>query len=296
MKTGRLAALTSLSLPFWMAGCSLLPSTRHLPVPKAPTNVQTVSPDQLVDQLNQRWSALQTLNAKVSVKASVTKQKEGLEKDYTTFPAIILLRKPRMLRVLGQLPLLNTRMFDMASDGTNFKLWVPSRKEVVEGPDSVTKESADQLENMRPEIFFDAMVVRGLDPDDFYSVTADSETVEDPSKKHLLIKSEYILSIVQQKPNTRQIVTKRVVIFDRTTLLPYEQDVYDDGGNLNTKVLYAGYRDISGVNYPTTITIERPRESYQIVLTVLTVNENQPLKDDQFVVNYPADTQVKKLE
>jgi hypothetical protein len=61
-------------------------------------------------------------------------------------------------------------------------------------------------------------------------------------------------------------------------------------------VLYAGYRDINGVNYPSTITIERPRESYQIVLTVISVNENQPLKDDQFAVTYPADTQVKKLE
>jgi hypothetical protein len=296
MKTGRLAALASVSLPFWMAGCSLLPSTRHLPVPKAPANVQTVSPDELVDQLNQRWDALQTLNAKVSVKASVTKQKEGLEKDYTTFPAIILLRKPRMLRVLGQIPLLNTRMFDLASDGTNFKLYIPSRKEVREGPDTVTKQSSDSLENLRPEIFFDAMVVRGLDPDDFYSVTADTETVEDPAKKHLLLKLEYVLSIMQQKPTTRQIITKRVVVFDRTTLLPYEQDVYDDGGNLDTKVLYASYRDINGVNYPSTITIERPRESYQIVLTVISVNENQPLKDDQFAVTYPADTQVKKLE
>jgi outer membrane lipoprotein-sorting protein len=296
MKTAGLAALASVSLPLWMAGCSLLPSTRHLPVPKAPANVQTVSPDQLVDQLNRRWDALQSLNAKVSVKASVTKQKEGIEKDYTTFPAIILLRKPKMLRVLGLIPLLNTQMFDMASDGTNFKLYIPSRKEVTEGTDSVSNPSSGSLESMRPEIFFDAMVVRGLDPDDFYSVTADSETVEDPSKKHLLIKSEYILSIVQQKPNSRQIVTKRVVIFDRTTLLPYEQDVYDESGNLETKVLYAGYRDINGVNYPSTITIERPRESYQIVLTVISVNENQPLKDDQFAVTYPADTQVKKLE
>ena len=37
---------------------------------------------------------------------------------------------------------------------------------------------------MRPGFFLDAMVVRGLEPDDFYSVTADTETVEDAARKH----------------------------------------------------------------------------------------------------------------
>ena len=30
---------------------------------------------------------------------------------------------------------------------------------------------------MRPGFFFDAMIVRGLDPDDDYMVTADTETI-----------------------------------------------------------------------------------------------------------------------
>ena len=296
MKAIHLAQLASLSLPLCLAGCSFLPSTRRLPVPKAPGNVQTLTPDELVAKLNDRWNAMQSLNAKVSVKASVDKPKEGLEHSYTTFPAIILLRKPQMLRVLGQLPVLNTRMFDMASDGKNFTLYVPSKKEAVEGPAELTKKSSDQIENMRPGFFFDAMAVRGLEPDNFYAVTADSETVEDPAKKHLLLKSEYILSILRQKPDSRQIITERVIIFDRTTLLPYEQDIYDADGNLETKVLYANYGDFGSINFPSTITIERPQEAYHIVMTVLTVNENQPLKDDQFTVTYPPDTQIKKLQ
>jgi outer membrane lipoprotein-sorting protein len=295
VKIARLAQLVSFSLPLCLAGCSWLPSTRRLPVPKAPANVQTLTPEELVARLNDRWNALQSLNAKVSVKASVDKPKEGIEHSYTTFPAIILLRKPQMLRVLGQLPLLNTRMFDMASDGKNFKLYIPSKNEAVEGPASLNKKSADQIENMRPGFFFDAMVVRGVEPDDFYAVTADSETVEDPSKKHLLLKSEYVLSIMRQEPGTHQNITQRVVIFDRTTLLPYEQDIYDVDGNLETKVLYSNYGDFDSINFPSTITIERPQEQYHIVLTVLTVTENQTLKDDQFEVKLPADTQIKTL-
>lgn len=294
--TIRLSRLAPFCLPLCLAGCSLLPTTRHLPVPKAPARVQTLSPDEVVASLNQRWNALESLNAKVTIQASIEKPKEGLEKQYTTFPAIILLRKPEMLRVYGRVPIVGTMMFDMASDGKTFTMYIPSRKEAIEGPNSVTKVSPDQIENMRPSFFFDAMVVRGLAPDDFYSVTADSETVEDPSKKHLLLKYEYVLSIMRQKPNSHQNVTQRVVIFDRATMLPYEQDVYNSNGDLETKVLYSNYRDYGSINYPSTITIECPREAYHIVLTVVTVTENQTLKDDQFQVKVPEGTEIKNLQ
>jgi outer membrane lipoprotein-sorting protein len=292
----RLTRLAPLSLPLCLAGCSLLPSTRHLPVPKAPAAVQTLSPEEIVANLNQRWNAMQSLNAKVTIQASVDKPKEGLEKQYTTFPAIILMRKPEMLRVYGRVPIVGTMMFDMAGDGKTFTMYIPSRKQAIEGPYSITKISPDQIENMRPGFFFDAMAVRGLGTDDFYSVKDDQETVEDPSKKHLLLKSEYILDVLREKPDTRQMVSQRVIIFDRTTMLPYEQDVYSNDGDMETKVLYSNYRDFGSINYPSTITIERPREAYHFVLTVLTVTQNQTLKDDQFQVKVPEGTQIQHLQ
>ncbi len=57
-------------------------------------------------------------------------------------------------------------LFDMASDGKNFTLVIPSKNKAVKGSNSVKKKSANQLENLRPGFFLDAMVVRGLEPDD----------------------------------------------------------------------------------------------------------------------------------
>jgi outer membrane lipoprotein-sorting protein len=292
----RLVSAAAFIAPLALAGCSLLPTTRHLPVPKAPAVEQTLTPEQLVDKLDQRWDALNTLTAKVTIQASIEKPKEGLVRDEPTFPGIILLRKPEMLRVYGQVPILGTRMFDMASDGKTFTLYIPSRREAVKGPNSLTKKSPNQMENMRPGFFLDAMAVKGLEPNDYYTVTADSETIEDPSKKHLLYKQEYVLSIMRTRRDSRQQTPVRVVTFDRSTLLPYEQDIYDGEGNLETRVFYTGYHDFGTINYPSTITIERPLESYQIVLTVLTVTENQTLKDDEFVVQVPKGTEVKNLD
>jgi hypothetical protein len=169
------------------------------------------------------------------IQASVLKTTEGTARDYTTFRGHILIRKPEMLRVLGQVPVLGTRMFDMASDGKNFTLFIPSKSLAVKGANDLRKKSASQIENMRPGFFFDAMVVRGLEPDDLYAVVADSETVEDAARKHLFTVPEYVLSISRRKPGTNELTPVRVVTFRRDDLMPYQQDIYDSAGNLETR-------------------------------------------------------------
>lgn len=277
-----------------LSGC--LFTTRKLPVPRAPEVVQTVTPDQLVDRMNQRWDSMDTLNATVEIQASVLKSTEGIAKDYTTFRGHILMRKPGMLRVLGQVPVLGMTMFDMASDGKSFTLYIPSHKKVVEGSNELKKKSIHQVENLRPGFFFDAMVVRGLEPDDLYSVTADSDTMVDASKKHLLQIPEYVLSIMRRKRGSRELAPVRVVTFHRDDLLPYKQDLYDADGNLETEVIYARYADYGLEKYPSMVTIRRPMEEYQAVLRVEKVVVNMPLTEDQFHIKVPEGTELQKLE
>jgi len=262
----RYAAAGALALPLLLTGCSLFPTTRKLPVPQAPLVTQTATPEELVTRLNQRWEALDTLTATVEIQASVIKTKEGLAKDYPTLRGHILLRKPGMLRVLGQL--YGVRAFDMASDGKNFTLSIPTLKKAMRGSNSLKRKSANALENMRPGFFFDAMVVRGLEPDDLYAVTADSETVEDTAKKHLYFVPEYVLSIMRSKPGSKELTPVRVITFSRDSLLPYQQDMYDSNGNLETQVNYTNYQDFDSIKYPSLVTIKRPLEESQIVLRV----------------------------
>jgi hypothetical protein len=151
---------------------------------------------------------------------------------------------------------------------------------------------------MRPGFFFDAMVVRGLEPDDLYGVVTDTETIEDANRKHLYSVPEYVLSISRLKPDSHQLIPVRVVTFHRDDLMPYEQDIYDNQGNLETQVFYASYHDFDGSKYPSMVVIKRPQEEYQNVLTVEDVKENQtpPLSDDQFQIKIPDGTKIKNLE
>ena len=271
-------------------------TTRKLPIPKPPLIKQTATPTELVAQVNQSWAALDSLNATVEIQASVLKSKLGVAKDYTTFRGHILMRKPEMMRVLGQIPVLGTRMFDMASDGKNFSLLIPAKNMAVKGKAALEKKSANQMENLRPGFFMDAMVVRGLQPDDLYSVVADTETVEDKARKHLFTVPEYILSISRPKPGSHELTPVRVITFHRDDLLPYQQDLYDSKGNLETVVDYANYQDYDSVRYPSTIVIKRPLEEYQLVLTVESVKKNMTLTDDQFQIKIPEGTKIKNLE
>ena len=292
----RLASVAALLLPLMLSGCFMLSTTRRLPVPKAPAITQTVAPEELVARINQRWDALDSLNATVEIQASVMKSKEGLARDYTTIRGIILIRKPAMLRVYGRVPVIGTRAFDMVSDGTNFTLYIPSKIKAIKGSNSLKKKSLNQMENMRPGFFFDAMVVRGLEKDDYYSVTADTETVEDAAKKHLYTVPEYVLSITRRAPGSQKEIPVRVVTFSRDNLQPYQQDIYDTEGNLETQVIYTEYKNFGASLYPSKVTIKRPLEEYQIVLTVEKVVENMTLTDDQFVVKIPAGTAMQQLE
>jgi hypothetical protein len=239
---------------------------------------------------------MKTLQATVQIEFTQTKTQEGIAKDYTSFRAYILMRKPEDLRVMGLVPVVHTQMFDMASNGTNFKLYVPPDSIAYEGPTELTHKSTNAMENMRPGFFLDSLVVRGMPPQDEYMVTADTDTVEDPKRKNLLLIPEYILTIARQKPDSRELQPIRVVHFHRDDLLPYQQDLYDDQGNLETEVTYGRYAEYGDKMFPSTVTIKRPLEGFQAVLTVQKVVENGVLKDDQFEFEIPPDTKIKQLQ
>ena len=291
----RRAASALLALPLLLlSGC--LFTTRKLPLPRAPGVTQTATAEELVAGLNQRWEALQSLNVTVDIQASVMNSKKGVATDITAIHGHILMRKPEMVRVLGQVPVLGTRAFDMASDGKNFTLLIPPKDTAYKGPSAPTNKHTKSLENMRPGLFFDAMAVRGVTPDEEYTRAADTDTVEDVTKKHLLIIPEYILSVMQPKRGSHELRLMRVIHIHREDLLPYQQDLYDEQNNLETQVLYGRYVEYGEHKYPSTITIKRPLEEYQVVLTVIKVTQNMPLSDDQFQIKIPEGTKIQTVQ
>jgi hypothetical protein len=284
----------ALVLPLLLSGCSyFIPTKRHLPVPIAPANVQTATPDQLVAQLNQRWNALNNLTAIVEIYATETKTGQGIAQDFPSCRGVIIMRKPQMLRVRGTY--FGVMIFDMGSDGNRFSLVIPSKNLAIEGTSAVTEESANPLENLRPDFFLDAIAVRGKDPDEDYMVASDTETVEDAAKKHLFTEPEYVLSIMHHK-NGHELLPARTITFHRDDMLPYDQYVYNSEGVLETQIFYSNYTTFSAGKYPAKVTIKRPQEGIQIVLSFEQVHENVNVTDSQFEVKIPEGATIKNLK
>jgi outer membrane lipoprotein-sorting protein len=290
----RLSSAPALALPLLLAGCSyFIPTKRHLPVPKAPAVVQTVSPEDLVRQLDARWDAMNTLTATVEIYATVTKAAQGTATDFPSCRGFILMRKPKMLRVFATE--FGVKLFDMASDGSRLTLVIPSKNTVFEGPSTVHERSPNPLENLRPDFFLDAIAVRGLDSDDEYMVASDTETVPDAANKHLYIEPEYMLSVMRHKQGQEDLPV-RTITFHRDDMLPYDQYIYDKDGVVETQVYYSNYQTFTAGKYPSKVTIKRPQEGIQLVLSVVRVDENINLPDTQFDVKIPDGATIKELK
>ncbi len=260
-----------------------------------PGIVKDASADQLVQIINQENHAVQTLAATVGLQVSVGGAKKGKVTDYTTLTGYVRLRNPEMLRVIGLLPVVHTQAFDLASDGKTFTLVVPPRSKAYIGLNAVSTPSSNPVENLRPNIFFDTMLPRAIAPEDLVFVTEDNKTRTDPATHLLMFAPEYELNVVRRKPGSQQLIPERRIHFDRTTLLPSGIDIYDDAGVLQTSAAYGAYADFGEQRFPATITIRRPVDEYQIVLSMQKLTVNQPLADDQFQLVVPEGYTIQKM-
>ena len=288
-----LAAASLLLLP-GLQGC--LVHTYQVQQPQMPPLVQGATADQLVSIVNKQSDSIHSLKATVTIQVSVGGARKGKVTDYTSLNGYILLRTPEMLRVLGLLPVVHTPAFDLASDGQNFTLTIPPKNKAYIGTNAVTKRSTNPLENLRPKIFFDTLVLQKIDPAELVYLTANTKTYVDPHTHKLMADPEYDLTVVRRMANSQELIPERQIHFDRTTLLPSGVDIYDANGAIQTQAVFGPYASFGDQRYPSTITIRRPIDEYQIVLTFQKLSVNVPFPDNQFQLKVPEGYKVQELK
>ena len=91
----------------------------------------------------------------------------------------------------------------MVSDGSSFKLYIPPRNRAIEGTETITKPSKNGLENLRPAVFFDSLLIQGLGPGQIISETSDTHLVRpaDPQKP-TIEEPDYELAVLAEPEKT----------------------------------------------------------------------------------------------
>lgn len=293
-KARRWAAVSAALSTAGLSGC--LMHTHNVQKVQVVQNLKTASLTDLVNGINSRAAAIQSFSMTVNIAASAGGVVKGSVTNYTSFTGYILLRKPDSLRVLGLLPVIHTKAFDMASNGKTFKLLIPAKNKAVEGPDKIERPSANPLENLRPYVFSQALLVGPVDASEFTYLAGETILVPVPKSKIVKETQDYDVGVLHRRDDSNQLLPSRIVHIDRSSLLPSEQDVYDDKGTVETQAFYSNYQDFSGIPFPMTIRINRPQEEYELTLTVTKLHLNEKLNDDQFDLKFPPDMKVQYLK
>jgi outer membrane lipoprotein-sorting protein len=275
-------------------GC--LVHTRVVKQAKMPSVVLTATADELVKSINDHCNDIHSLTATVEFRATEGGPQKGKERTFTSFSGYIVLRKPESLRVIGLVPVLRTHAFDMATDGETFKLLIPHENKVIEGPNAMTKESSNALENFRPNVFSDSMLIKCIGSSELVTLTAETKSQIDPKSKQLMVQPDYDLTVVRRKENTQELIPERVIHFSRIDLHPYQEDIYDAKGAIQTQATYGPLQTFGPVQFPGMITITRPLEELQIVITFQKLTTNLAVTDDQFELKIPSGTMVQRLQ
>jgi hypothetical protein len=243
------------------------------------------------DELNMRiaglYNAINSFQATVDLTPSVGSVYTGQITEIKDVHAFVLFRKPADIRIIGELPVVRTRAFDMVSDGKDFKLFLVSKNLFIAGSNSAPPASKNKLENLRPDAFLSSMLIRPAEPGIEIPVLEDA-TDEDNAL--------YILHFLKQTPDGKWMIARNVW-FDRLDLSIVRQKVLDPTGTgaIVGDTRYSKWQIYNGVMFPAHIDINRPVEGYGLVMDIVDMKMNTSLTDDKFGLSQPEGSQLQVI-
>jgi outer membrane lipoprotein-sorting protein len=276
-----------------LTGCLFRSHTVEPPI--TTIQLKTATQQELIDYINTQAAGIRSMQATVDIDTTVGGVKKGKVTDYQEIRGYVLVRKPAMLRMIGLMPIVRNKAFDMVSNGQEFKLWIPPKNRFVVGRNDVeTRNPAQPMENLRPQHIYDALLLRHIDPQNEIAVLEnDTELVTD-AKSRKVSRADYVIDVIRK--GEQGWALSRKIVFSRTDLLPHRQLLYDAEGNVTTNAVYWKYKDDNGIAFPWQIEIARPQEEYDITLNIVKLDLNQPLSDDKFLLEQPAGAEVVHLD
>lgn len=273
--------------------------------PAIAANIKVSSLPALVDKINRDAAAVQSVRATVEIGTAVGGQQKGKVTEYQEVPGYLLVKKPGDLRLIGLVPVVRTRLFDMVSDGSHFKLSIPPKNKFITGSNEITTPSKNEMENIRPQAIMDALLLRPIDPKEEIAVIRQGNLAthgihDKPKAKKQVESPTYVILVIRRAPPKGAVdwYLSRRIVFDRTDLKPHLQEFFDVDGNMVTQATYETYSDtgVNGVSFPSMIRIVRPREEYEITIAITKLELNVPLAADQFELKQPEGSQLRVLQ
>jgi outer membrane lipoprotein-sorting protein len=253
------------------------------------------SEDQLLASYNEQARAVRTLQATVDLIPSTGSTYSGVIEQYHDVPGFILAKRPAMVRVIGQAPVVATNIFDMVSDGEMFRIFIPSKNTFLVGSTSLARASKKPIENLRPQHVVEALFWPELPAGGnvlFEQFDAD-------------VNRYYILTLLRQ-PDGGRLEIARKIWFDRADLRVSRVQVYGAGGRLDSDIAYSDWQPLGAAptggapapaqaSYAHDLHIWRPQDDYKLEIQILKLTVNEEISADRFDLAQPAGTDLVRV-
>ncbi|MGH9730879.1 MAG: hypothetical protein ACRD4A_04210 [Candidatus Acidiferrales bacterium] len=262
-------------------GCAV--SRKKVTVPATIQSAQTATKVDLIALYNREASAVETLNVSVRLSPTAGSALSGVIEQYHEVNGYILAARPASIRVIGQAPVVAKDIFDMASDGQTFRIYIPSKNKFIVGPDNLRRTAAKPIENLRPQHLLEALIWPSI-----------------PQSENVLLEEAealpfryYVLTVATNGEQGWEL--DRKIWFDRATLQMARIQIYGPGGELVSDIRTSDWQPVGGVNYPKDILLARPADEYQLDIHITQLTLNQPIAGDKFQLAQPSGTELVQL-
>jgi hypothetical protein len=238
----------------------------------------------LVSIITRNYGLASNFNATVDMTPAIGSAEKNKITEYRDVRAYILFRKPADIRIIGLYPVVRGKAFDMVSDGMEFKLHIPSKDRFVVGKNAIDTPSPNKIENLRPQHFLEALLVRP--PADPAKLVMENLTDEE--------NAFYILHEIVENGGG-ELNMKRSLWFNRFNLTLSRQIVFNAAGNIESDARYDRWRNYDAVSFPQHIEINRPQDEYGVVIDIVKMEVNKGLADERFALSQPEGTKLQVL-
>lgn len=244
----------------------------------------TADKETLIRRIAQYYDSIHDLSATVDMTPALGSAEKSRITEYKDIRGYVLFQQQEDIRIIGLYPVVRNKAFDMVSNGTDFRLFVPIKSRFIVGKNQQpSPPSVNKLENLRPQHFLEAMLIKPVS--DGEKPVLENMTDEDTAA--------YVLNLITDGPEGLRL--SRAIWFERSHLAISRQLIFDPAGNILTDARYDQWQSWDNVPFPKQIQINRPRDEYAVVLAVVKIDINKGVTEDKFTLEQPPGSTLQVL-
>ena len=272
------------------SGCIVISRKTHIPTDQQLLPAQSRTRSELLQDLDERSQSISSLTAKVLLDVASGRNKSDVLTEYRQTQGILIVDRPKQVRIRVLAPVVSTTVVDMVSDGSQYRVSVPITNKFLIGDATAPPTSKNTLLNLRPQHILDALFVDTRAYDNNPQVVPLLEEATSGRIRY------YVIQFVDVAGRNSRLLEK--IWVDRTNLQVTRKQMFMGDGRVETDVQYSGYLNVAGTLFPQVISIERPVEDYSLRLTFQPTNlrMNEKLASDAFQLERPAGSELVQAD